>query len=198
MASSAKEITQMLVAWSNGRQEVLEELMPLVYDELRRLAAHYLRHERPDHTLQPTALVHEAYLRLVDQTQVRWQNRAHFFGIAANLMRQILVNHALSHRASKRGGTAIKLTLDEAAGLSKQRDVDLVALDEALTRLAALDSQPSRIVELRFFGGLSIEETAEVLRISPATVKREWTMAKAWLHCALTKTVMSDVKGSDE
>jgi len=171
---------------------VLEELMPLVYDELRRLAAHYLRHERPDHTLQPTALVHEAYLRLVDQTQVRWQNRAHFFGIAANLMRQILVNHALSHRASKRGGTAIKLTLDEAAGLSKQRDVDLVALDEALTRLAALDSQPSRIVELRFFGGLSIEETAEVLRISPATVKREWTMAKAWLHCALTKTVMSD------
>jgi len=192
MASSAKEITQMLVAWSNGRQEVLEELMPLVYDELRRLAAHYLRHERPDHTLQPTALVHEAYLRLVDQTQVRWQNRAHFFGIAANLMRQILVNHALSHRASKRGGTAIKLTLDEAAGLSKQRDVDLVALDEALTRLAALDSQPSRIVELRFFGGLSIEETAEVLRISPATVKREWTMAKAWLHCALTKTVMSD------
>jgi len=110
MASSAKEITQMLVAWSNGRQEVLEELMPLVYDELRRLAAHYLRHERPDHTLQPTALVHEAYLRLVDQTQVRWQNRAHFFGIAANLMRQILVNHALSHRASKRGGTAIKLT----------------------------------------------------------------------------------------
>jgi RNA polymerase sigma factor (TIGR02999 family) len=192
MASSAKEITQMLVAWSNGRQEVLEELMPLVYDELRRLAAHYLRHERPDHTLQPTALVHEAYLRLVDQTQVRWQNRAHFFGIAANLMRQILVNHALSHRASKRGGTAIKLTLDEAAGLSKQRDVDLVALDDALTRLAALDPQQGRTVELRFFGGLTIEETAEVLRVSPATVKREWTMAKAWLHCALTKTVMSD------
>jgi RNA polymerase sigma factor (TIGR02999 family) len=187
MASSAKEITQMLVAWSNGRQEVLTELMPLVYDELRRLAAHYLRHERPDHTLQPTALVHEAYLRLVDQTNVRWQNRAHFFGIAAKLMRQILVNHALAHRAAKRSGTAIKLTLDEAAGLSKQQDVDLVALDEALTRLAALGPQQGRIVELRFFGGLTIEETAEVLRISPASVKREWTMAKAWLHCELTK-----------
>jgi RNA polymerase sigma factor (TIGR02999 family) len=194
----SKQITQMLVEWGNGRQEVLHDLMPLVYDELRRLAAHYLRHERPDHTLQPTALVHEAYLRLVDQTQVPWQNRAHFFGIAANLMRQILVNHALGHRAAKRGGTALKLTLDEAAGLSKERDVDLVALDEALTRLAVLDSQQGRIVEMRFFGGLSIEETAEVLRISPATVKREWTMAKAWLHCALTKTVMSDVKNSDE
>jgi RNA polymerase sigma factor (TIGR02999 family) len=192
MASSAKEITQMLVEWSNGRQEVLEELMPLVYDELRRLAAHHLRHERPDHTLQPTALVHEAYLRLIDQAQVRWQNRAHFFGIAANLMRQILVNHALSHRAAKRGGTALRVTLDDAAGLPKEQGLDLVALDEAVTRLAALGPQQGRIVELRFFGGLSIEETAEVLRISPATVKREWTMAKAWLHCALTKTVMSD------
>jgi RNA polymerase sigma factor (TIGR02999 family) len=193
MAGSSKEITQMLLEWSNGRQEVLEELMPLVYDELRRLAAHRLRHERPDHTLQPTALVHEAYLRLVDQTEVQWQNRAHFFSIAANLMRQILVNHALAHRAAKRGGTALKLTLDEAADLPKKQDVDLVALDEALTRLTALDSQQSRIVELRFFGGLTIEEAAEVLQVSPATVKREWTMGKAWLHCELTKAV-SDVK----
>jgi RNA polymerase sigma-70 factor (ECF subfamily) len=187
MALSSKEITQLLVKWSNGHQEVLEELMPLVYDELRRLAAHYLRQERPEHTLQPTALVHEAYLRLVDQTQVRWQNRAHFFGIAANLMRQILVNHALSQRAAKRGGTALRLTLDEAAGFSKERAVDLVALDEALTRLAALGPQQGRIVELRFFGGLSIEEAAEVLRVSPATVNRGWTMAKAWLHQELRK-----------
>jgi RNA polymerase sigma factor (TIGR02999 family) len=192
MARSTKEITQMLFEWSNGRQEVLEELMPLVYDELRRLAAHHLRRERPDHTLQPTALVHEAYLRLVDQTQVRWQSRAHFFGIAARLMRQILVNHALAHRAAKRGGTALRLTLEEAAGLSKEPDVDLVALDEALTRLAALGPEQGRIVELRFFGGLSIEEAAEVLRVSPATVKRGWTLAKAWLHCELTKTVISD------
>jgi len=192
MALSSKEITQMLVDWANGRQEVLEELMPLVYDELLRLAVHYLRQERPDHTLQPTALVHEAYLRLVDQTQPHWQNRAHFFGIAANLMRQILVNHALSHRAAKRGGSALRVTLDDAADYSKEQGLDLVALDDALTRLAALDPQQGRIVELRFFGGLTIEEAGEVLRISPATVKREWTMAKAWLHCALTKTVISD------
>lgn len=192
MALSSKEITQMLVEWSNGHQEVLEQLMPLVYDELRRLAAYYFYRERSDHTLQPTALVHEAYLRLVDQTKVRWQNRAHFFGIAAHLMRQILVNHALSHRAAKRGGTALRLTLDEAAGFSKEQGLDLVVLDEALTRLAALDPQQSRTVELRFFGGLTIEETAEVLRISPATVKREWTMAKAWLHCALTQGGIDD------
>jgi RNA polymerase sigma factor (TIGR02999 family) len=192
MERSPREITQILLEWSNGRQEVLHELMPLVYDELRRLAAHYLRREHPDHTLQPTALVHEAYLRLVDQTQVRWQNRAHFFGIAANLMRQILVNQALNHQAAKRGGTAFRLTLDEAAALPKERDIDLVGLDEALTRLAALDPQQGRVVELRFFGGLTIEEAAEVLRISPATVKRDWTMAKAWLHCTLTKAVTSD------
>jgi RNA polymerase sigma factor (TIGR02999 family) len=198
MARPSKEITEMLLEWSNGRQEVLHELTPLVYDELRRLAAHHLRRERPDHTLQPTALVHEAYLRLVDQTQVRWQNRAHFFGIAAHLMRQILVNHALAHRAAKRGGTALKLTLEEAASVPKGQDVDLVALDEALTRLVALDPQQGRIVELRFFGGLTIEEAAEVLQVSPATVKRQWTLAKAWLHCTLTTTVMSDVKNSDK
>jgi len=184
MARSSKEISEMLLEWSNGHQEVLEELMPLVYDELRR--------ERPDHTLQPTALVHEAYLKLVDQTQVRCQSRAHFFGIAANLMRQVLVNHALAHRATKRGGTAIKLTLEEAVGVSKEEGVDLVALDQALSRLAALDPQQSQVVELRFFGGLTIEEAAEVLRVSPATVKREWTLAKAWLHCALTRGGLDD------
>jgi RNA polymerase sigma factor (TIGR02999 family) len=198
MKRSPNEITQMLLEWSNGHREAHNELMPLVYNELRRLAAHYFRQERPDHTLQPTALVHEAYLRLVDQTRVKWQNRAHFFGIAANLMRQILVNHALGHRAAKRGGTAFRITLDEAAGESRKQDLDLVALDEALTGLAVFDPQQSRIVELRFFGGLTIEEAAEVLRISPATIKREWTMAKAWLHSALTNKVMSDVKSSDE
>ncbi|MCI0419278.1 MAG: sigma-70 family RNA polymerase sigma factor [Acidobacteria bacterium] len=192
MAASSKGVTRLLIDWSSGDQQALIKLMPLVYGELRRLANHYFRSERPDHTLQPTALVHEAYLRLVDQTSIRWQNRAHFFGIAANLMRQILVNHALSHRAAKRGGTAVKLTLDDAVGVSKEQDLDLAALDQALTRLATFDSRQGRIVELRFFGGLSIEETAEILRISPATVKREWTMAKAWLHCELTKTVMSD------
>jgi RNA polymerase sigma factor (TIGR02999 family) len=187
MTSPAKEITEMLIHWSNGHQEVLADLMPLVYDELRRSAAHYLGRERPDHTLQPTALVHEAYLRLVDQSRVRWQNRAHFFGIAAKLMRQILVDHARANRAAKRGGTAFKLTLDDAAGVCEEGSLDLVALDEALTRLAALDLQQGRIVELRFFGGLTIEEAAEVLQISPATVKREWITAKAWLHCTLTK-----------
>jgi RNA polymerase sigma factor (TIGR02999 family) len=192
MAHGPKEVTQLLIAWSSGHEEALTGLMPLVYDELRRLANHYLRRERPDHTLQPTALVHEAYLRLVDQPGVTWQNRAHFFGIAANLMRQVLVNHALSHKAAKRGGAEVKLPLDEAVSVTKQQDVDLVALDEALSRLAVLDPQQSRIVELRFFGGLTIEEAAEVLRISPATVKREWTTAKAWLHCVLTKTVTSD------
>lgn len=187
MVYQPKEVTQLLIRWSNGHGEALTELTPLVYHELRRLANHHLRRERPDHTLQPTALVHEAYLRLIDQTTVRWQNRAHFFGIAANLMRQILVNHALSRKAAKRGGTAVKLTLDEAVAVAKQPSVDLVALDDALGQLAVLDAQQGRIVELRFFGGLTIEETAEVLRISPTTVKREWTMAKAWLHGSLTK-----------
>jgi len=182
MSPLPKDVTQLLLDWSNGNKEAVNKLIPLVYNHLRGLANHYLRRERPNHTLQATALIHEAYLRLVDQTNVRWQNRAHFFGIAANLMRQILVNHALSHNSAKRGGGAYKLSLDEAVGLSKERDVDLVALDEALTRLAALDSRQGRIVELRFFGGLTIEETAEVLGISPATVKREWTTAKAWLY----------------
>jgi RNA polymerase sigma factor (TIGR02999 family) len=175
-----------LVAWSDGDQQALEKLMPLVYDELRRLAGRYLRRERPGHTLQATALVNEAYLRLVDQRDVRWQNRAHFFGIAAQMMRRILVDHARSHQVAKRGAGARKLSLDEAIEAPEQADVDLVALDDALSDLARIDPQQSRIVELRFFGGLTIEEVAEVVGVSPATVKREWTMAKAWLYRELS------------
>lgn len=156
--------------------------MPLVYDELRRLANHYLRQERSDHTLQPTALVHEAYLKLIDQSRVDWQNRAHFFGVAAQSMRRILVDHARSHRASKRGGVQQKLALDEAVDYSQPRDIDLLALDDALNLLAKLDVRQSQVVELRFFGGLTIEETAAALGVSPATVKVDWSMAKAWLH----------------
>lgn len=174
-------VTQLLLQLTRGNQAVMEELLPVVYDELRRLAASYLRRERPGHTLQPTALVHEAYMRLVDQTQVNWQNRAHFFGVAAQLMRRILVDHARRHQAEKRGGFRQKLTLDEAVDYSQTRDVDLVKLDDALTALAKFDARQSRIVELRFFGGLTIEETAEALGISPATVKVDWSMAKAWL-----------------
>jgi RNA polymerase sigma factor (TIGR02999 family) len=177
-----EDITQILQEVSGGNREAPARLMPLIYDELRRLADYYLRRERPDHTLQPTALVHEAYLKLIDQTRVDWQNRAHFFGVAAQLMRRILVDHARRHRASKRGGFRQKLTLDEAVDYSRTRDVDLVKLDDALTALAKFDARQSRIVELRFFGGLTIEETAEALGISPATVKVDWSMAKAWLR----------------
>jgi RNA polymerase sigma factor (TIGR02999 family) len=177
-----EDVTQILQEVSGGNREAPARLMPLVYDELRRLADHYLRRERPDHTLQPTALVHEAYLKLIDQTRVDWQNRAHFFGVAAQLMRRILVDHARRHQAEKRGGFRQKLTLDEAVDYSQTRDVDLVKLDDALTALAKFDARQSRIVELRFFGGLTIEETAEALGISPATVKVDWSMAKAWLR----------------
>lgn len=161
--------------------------MPLVYDELRYLASRYLKHERSDHTLQTTALVHEAYIRLIDQHQVTWQNRAHFFGVAAQMMRRILVDHARGQHADKRGGGAQKLSLDEAIGLAQEREVDLIALDEALTTLATLDPQQSLIVEMRFFGGLSVEEVAEALSISRSTVKRDWSMAKAWLLLQITK-----------
>lgn len=161
--------------------------MPFVYDELRRLADHYLRQERPDHTLQPTALVHEAYLRLVDQSRVEWQSRAHFIGVAAQLMRRILVDYARRHHASKRGGFREKLSLDEAVDYSQTRDLDLVALDDALNALEQFDERQSRIVELRFFGGLTIEETAEALGVSPATVKVEWNMAKAWLRREISR-----------
>ena len=178
-------ITQLLADASSGDQAALDALLPLVYNELRRLADHYLRHERPDHTLQATALVHEAYLRLVDQTNISWQNRAHFFSVAAQVMRHILVDHARKVHAEKRGGGEHKLSLDEAVSFFEERDVNLVALDEALTELAQLDAQQSRIVELRFFGGLKIEEIAEVLKITPGAVRYDWRMAKAWLHRAL-------------
>ena len=178
-----KSVTQMLADWRKGDRSALDKLMPMVYEELRRLASSYLRRERPDHTLQPTALVHEAYFRLVDQRNVSWQNRAHFFGIAARMMRRILVDHARSHLYAKRGGGAQKLALDEAIAVRGQEpDVDIAALDEAITNLQAIDPRQSRIVELRYFGGLSIEATAEVLEISPATVKREWNIARTWLH----------------
>ena len=180
-------ITQLLCEWSKGDQAALDQLMPLVYDELRRLARSYLRRERSDHTLQATALVHEAYLRLIDQHSVSWHNRAHFFGIASQMMRRILVNHALARGAAKRGGAATKLSLDETVGF-EQRDVDLIALDQALKELEALDLRQARIVELRFFGGLSIEETAEVVNLSPATVKREWSTARLWLRRQISKT----------
>ena len=160
--------------------------MPLVYNELRHLAHHYLRNERSDHTLQSTALVHEAYLRLAGQNPPQWQNRAHFFGIAAHLMRQILVEHARSRSTAKRGGNAPRLELDESVAGLQQTDVDVIALDRALTELTELDAQQGRIVELRFFAGLTIEDTSEVLGISPATVKREWVTARAWLFRAMT------------
>jgi RNA polymerase sigma factor (TIGR02999 family) len=181
------DVTQILKDWSTGNREALDQLLPAVYDELRRLANHYLRGERPDHTLQPTALVHEAYLRLIDQRSVSWQNRAHFFGVAAQIMRRILVDHARSHISEKRGGQRRKLSLDEAVSWASERDLDLVALDDALTALSAFDERKGRIVELRFFGGLSVEETAEVLSVSPQTVLRDWSLAKAWLFNELNR-----------
>ena len=182
MTASPNDVTQLLVDWGKGDKQALDRLMPLVHDELHRIAGRYLRRERQGHTLQTTALINEAYLRIVDQKSVNWQSRAHFFGVAAQMMRRILVDHARSHLYAKRGGGAQKLALDEAIAKPQERDLDLVALDDALTGLAEIDPQQSRIIELRFFGGLTIEETAEVLSISPATVKREWNMAKAWLY----------------
>ncbi|HEY0458750.1 MAG TPA: sigma-70 family RNA polymerase sigma factor [Pyrinomonadaceae bacterium] len=180
------EITAMLKAWSGGNREAMDNLVPLVYQELRRQAHRYLNRERSNHTLQTTALVHEAYLRLIDQRFVDWQNRAHFFGIAANMMRRILVNYAVSRHRDKRGGAGENLPLEEGLSVAaEERDMDLIALDKALNELAKLDERQSRIVELRYFSGLSIEETAEVLKISPATVKRDWSMAKAWLRSEL-------------
>jgi RNA polymerase sigma factor (TIGR02999 family) len=182
------DVTRLLLDWGNGNREALDALAPLVYDELRRLAQSYLRRERSDHTLQGTALVNEAYLRLVDQKNVRWQNRAHFFGVAAQMIRRILVDHARGHQAAKRGAGAAKLSLDDALavpGVSK--DLNLVNLDEALKELEELDARQARIIELRYFTGLSIEETAEVVGVSPATVKREWTAARAWLFRQLSR-----------
>ena len=176
-------ITQLLTRWNNGDDSALDTLMPIVYSELRRLAGHYLRRERQNHTLQATALVNEAYLKLVDQKSARWQNRAQFFGIAAQLMRRILVDHARQHNAAKRGGSdQQRLSITSAGDLTAKPDLDVLALHEALEELTAIDPQQGRIVELKFFGGLSIEETAEVLGIGHATVERDWKMARAWLR----------------
>lgn len=190
--TSSHQVTQLLVDWSNGDQSALDQLTPLVYSELRRLAGRYLRKERHDHTLQSTALVHEAFLRMVDQRSVKWQNRAHFFGVAAQMIRRILVDHARNRQASKRGSGAPRLSLDEAIATPERRDVDLVALDDSLNSLAKIDPQQARIVELRFFTGLTVEETAEVLGISPATVKRDWVSAKAWLHRDISRAVAAN------
>ena len=180
--SSQGNVTQLLISAQRGDKAALDRLLPVVYAELRRLAAAYLRRERSNHTLQATALVHEAYLRLVDQREVDWQNRAQFFGLAAEMMRRILVNYALQTHAQKRGGYQTRLALDDAISLFEDAGVDLISLDEALVRLAALNPRQSRIVELRFFGGLSVEETAEVIGVAAITVKREWRIAKAWLY----------------
>lgn len=180
--ASSGRVSKLLINWGQGDLDAREALIPLVYGELRRVARRYLGRERPDHTLQSAALVHEAYLRLVHKEPPQWQNRAHFFGVAAQLMRHLLVDHARNRRAAKRGAGAPRLSLDAHMVLPQKREVDLVALDDALNRLASLDSQQSRLIELRFFGGLSIEETAVVLGISPATVKREWATARAWLQ----------------
>jgi RNA polymerase sigma factor (TIGR02999 family) len=189
MTPTPCEVTQLLVAWGDGDRSALEELMPLVYDELHRLAHRYMAQERPEHTLQTSALVNEAYVGLIDQRNVQWQNRAHFFGIAATLMRRILVSYARSRKRVKRGAGRLQIDLDETAILSPERATDMVALDEALENLATVDQRKSQVVELRFFGGLSIDETAEVLEVSPGTVMRDWTLAKAWLR----REVMRDV-----
>jgi RNA polymerase sigma factor (TIGR02999 family) len=187
MAQTHK-ITRMLRDWSDGNHEVLEELMPLVYDELHKQARRYLRRERPNHTLQTTALINEAYLKLIDQRDVNWQSRTHFFAIAANLMRRILVDHARTKHCEKRGGAGENLPLEEAMMVvSNEKTIDLIALDEALNRLGEFDEQQCKIVELRYFSGLSLEETAAALKVSRTTVATDWAMAKAWLHRELTR-----------
>ena len=180
-------MTELLQAWGTGQQEALDQLIPLVREELHRLAQWHMRKERAGHTLQPTALVNEAYLRLVDLHDVRWQDRAHFFAMSARLMRHILVNVALSKGCRKRGGGATKVSFDEALVVSHERGDDLVALDDALTAFAIVDARKAQVVELRFFGGLSVEESAEALKVSPETVRRDWKLAKVWLHRELTK-----------
>jgi RNA polymerase sigma-70 factor, ECF subfamily len=187
---SSQEITQLLLAWSDGDQVALEKLTPLVYAELRRLAKGYMFGERPGHTLQTTALINEAYLRLIDWKSVRWQGRAHFFGVAAQLMRRILVDFARARHYAKRGGAAQQVSLDEAVTIHEDRSAEIIALDEALKSLAEIDPRKSQIVELRFFGGLSAKETAEALKVSQRTVEREWSSARAWLY--------RELRGKDE
>jgi len=185
-ASSPQSVTQLLKAWGNGEQQALDQLIPLVYTELHRLAHRYMGRERSAHTLQPTALVHEAYERLIDLKNVSWQNRAHFFGVSARLMRYILVQFARERQAAKRGGHVVQVSLSDAANVGTRHNPDLVALDDALTELEKLDPRQARTVELRFFGGLSLEEAAEVLCVSVSTVRRDWRMAQAWLHQQLS------------
>ena len=175
-------ITQLLNDYKSGNREAIDEIFPLVYDELRKLASSRLKSERDDHTLQPTALVHEAYLRLIEQNKQTWENRIHFFGLAAEMMRRILVNHALGKNRIKRFGNQTRLALDEAVSFAQEKEIDVVLLDEALVNLAKFDAAQAKIIELKFFGGLTNEEVAEVLGISDSTVKREWRIAKAWLH----------------
>lgn len=188
---ASREVTRLLVDWGNGDRAALDELMPLVYDELRRLAGRYMRRESPGHTLQTSALINEAYLRLVDQRNVKWQNRAHFFGVAAQLMRRILVDHARNRSRAKRGGGAQMVSLVDSAATSVEI-AEVLALDEALNELAEMDPRKSKIVEMKFFGGLTTEEVAVILDVTPRTVEREWRKAKAWLYRALSKTVTSD------
>jgi RNA polymerase sigma-70 factor, ECF subfamily len=187
MEGETEEVTQLLLAWSNGETSALDRLMPLVYDHLRRLARFYMRREATDHSLQTTALIHEAYLKLVDQQRAKWHNRAHFYAICAQLMRRILVDMARTRQARRRGGAVERLSLESAPEIASGKSDELIALDEALRGLTALDERKGRIVELRFFGGLSVEETAEVLKVSPATVMREWKRAQAWLYCEMAK-----------
>lgn len=191
-APPQQDVTATLLEMSAGDSDAAAKLWPLVYDELRRLAAAVMRRERPDHTLQPTALVHEAYLRLIDQTRVDWKNRAHFCAVASEMMRRILVDHARKHHAAKRGGSETRLSLDEAVSFPRDVEIDVVAVDEALLDLSRLDPQQGRLVELRFFGGLTLDETAEVMGISRSTVQREWDMAKAWLYNQLKKVSDND------
>jgi len=185
--SGSPQITQLLLAWGKGDQAALEELMPLVYDELRKVAARFLRRQRPGHTLQTTALVNEAYLRLIDSNRVQWQNRAHFFAVSATLMRRILVDFARERQNLKRGGAAELVPLDEALVVAPERGADLLALDEALNRLAALNPRQAQVVELRYFGGLSEEEAAEALKVSLRTVQRDWNLARLWLYRELSQ-----------
>ncbi|HEX5080546.1 MAG TPA: sigma-70 family RNA polymerase sigma factor [Blastocatellia bacterium] len=185
---SVQDITRLLVAWGQGDQTALERLMPLVYDELRKLAKRHMNRQRPGHTLQTTALVNEAYMRLIDSSQVQWQNRAHFFAVSAQLMRRILVDFARSRKSLKRGAEARLVTLDDSLEVSSERGADLVALDDALNTLAAMNPRQSQIVELRYFGGLSEEEIAEALKISTRTVRRDWSLARAWLYRELSQT----------
>ena len=196
MEPASTDVTSLLKRYSNGDQEALADLIPQIYDELRRLASTYLRAERLDHTLQTTALVHEAYLRLVDQKQVEWNNRNHFFGVAAQMMRRILVDHARKHVSLKRGGSFARISLEQAAVFSRERPRELIVVDELLKRLASLDPQGCRIVELRFFAGLSLEETAEVTGLSTAKVRREWSATKAWLMLEMSRSSSNEPHGT--